>query len=659
MAIALVAAGAVFLALDAGDSPTAPLDAEDQQDDQRSAPTLLAGGTRPTDTSKSTKASTQEANGEGGAEEEAAPAHRVEGVITGPTAEQMSAATVRVRLLGSFDWVNTGHEPARARPDEHGRFAVDVGALRKQVPSASRIQVSVDHPSFVVARVKLDLAPLEDGVTRVGEPIQMRRAFRIPVIVHGPGGNPVAGADVVLVAMRHGKIVLTDDEDPVVIDAGATDAKGRVTLRAAGEGQALLAANLEGHVPASQQLAISEREIQAHVLTLESACSVSGTVSLNGMPLPGAEMQASAGSGNPWLDFDRFYARRIEGRLLPADMEGTSDANGSFTITGLAPGTHRIEVNSVEGYRIWQKSNGATHVETDVPGTGVHVDLAMAVVKVQVLSEGKPLKGAHVRMSQPKKGSSGRMTDETGLLQHLVPAGETLEFRIEHDDHEKDTALEVGPLAIAEIVEKRVDLGPARAKGTLVVVLTDEDGKPVTKAGIRITDEEDGRLAHFDPGLGVKRSKDGIYRIEDVRVGKATLVVTPNRGGSEYRGRYLLLDAPVTVHADRETRVELVARRGARVFLTVKDDAGKPIEASATLRDGRGEEVDVSYFWADGNSATMSSGSLGATRTTIEPPLAPGSYEVEISSSGYADRRVPFVVEADTDKELVVQLQKE
>ena len=55
----------------------------------------------------------------------------------------------------------------------------------------------------------------------------------------------------------------------------------------------------------------------------------------------------------------------------------------------------------------------------------------------------------------------------------------------------------------------------------------------------------------------------------------------------------------------------------------------------------------------------MSTGGPGPTRTTVEPPLVPGAYEIEVRVDGFVTKKVPFVAEADADKELVVELRKE
>ena len=141
-------------------------------------------------------------------------------------------------------------------------------------------------------------------------------------------------------------------------------------------------------------------------------------------------------------------------------------------------------------------------------------------------------------------------------------------------------------------------------------------------------------------------------------VGEQRLIVTPGRSPNEWHGHLLNEELQVTIHEDRENRITVTARRGTRVRVSAKDAAGTFLECSATLLGGNGEPVEVGYCHSDENSATMSSGNLGATVTTIEPPLAPGSYVLKLTRDGFEPQELRFVLDGEPTRDLEITLRK-
>ena len=659
VAVLLAVGGAAWLLLGDDAGPVGDGVTADDETRDTSAPTLLAEGRRrPDDVATQTPGKTTDASSDAQDDEQATP-HLVEGRIEGLSPAHLAETTVTVLPLGEHDWVNTAKGKGTATPDADGRFSVDIGTLRKDLPDLTRIQVAVDHPLHVVVKRKL---PIVRDAPRTGidDPFRLTLAILVPIEVLDADGGALVDATAALVPLDgEGKPILSD-WDPIVIDSGQTDAEGTITLRADKPGPAAVLAGAKGHLVQSQTLHLTAGGPQPAPFRLVRSVSIRGRVFLNGAPAGGFRVQASR--TRPGLELDLFDidAVWVDGKAVTGGWHVKRVADdGTYELEGLAPGSWNVSVQDNEHRRFWSgkgKIEGKQR-KAEAPAQDVDFDVRASVLDVRVLSDGEPLKRGHVILSVPDRSSVHGYASPEGLVRFVVPAGQAFVLESGSEKHLERT-LDVSALGEGETRALDFELGSARAEATVYVVVKDEDGKPVERAGFRFVEDEETGAHWFDGGNKAEHEGDGVYRIENVLVGAQRLIVTPGRSPNEWHGHLLNEERKVTIHEDRENRITVTARRGTRVRVSAKDAAGTFLECSAKLLDGDGQEVEVGYCHSDETSATMSSGNLGATVTTIEPPLAPGTYLLKLSRDGFEDQEVRFVLDGEPTRDLEITMRK-
>jgi Carboxypeptidase regulatory-like domain len=168
---------------------------------------------------------------------------------------------------------------------------------------------------------------------------------------------------------------------------------------------------------------------------------------------------------------------------------------------------------------------------------------------------------------------------------------------------------------------------PARAKLTGHALA--EDGRTaLAHAHVVVTPASGGDKQETDT------DQDGRFETGDVDVGEATLVITAPG--------FQTVTKTVTVAATPSPVEVLVARAlpAGEVRGVVRDLAGKPLQAHVRIEPG-GVEVTVG---ADG---------------TFHKEVQPGTYDVAIHVSGYADQKRHIVVERDAVVLLNVELRRQ
>ncbi len=188
--------------------------------------------------------------------------------------------------------------------------------------------------------------------------------------------------------------------------------------------------------------------------------------------------------------------------------------------------------------------------------------------------------------------------------------------------------------------------------------LTDTDGKPITRAAILL--EDPAKQTHFGFGMGkALRAEGGVLRVENLEAGRKAVFVMPDRSDMECVGYHLTLREEVDLVAGRETVIDLVARRGGRLRVAVRDEQGALLDANAVLRDGRGRQLQVAYVSGGEDFASMSTGGPGTgSPSMVEPPLETGAYRLELSCPGRESKTLDVKVEVGKTTDVDVTLRK-
>ncbi|XXF77422.1 carboxypeptidase regulatory-like domain-containing protein [Myxococcaceae bacterium GXIMD 01537] len=394
--------------------------------------------------------------------------------------------------------------------------------------------------------------PLEVAAT------EAQGAFAVRVVTQG---RPVAGAQV-WAALR-----------------GPEDGTGRTRWRRAAEGVTgedgtlklpaapgfyLLSARAEGHGPARQELARPVGEAETRVeLTLAPAVELRGRVVAEGRsePVPLAEVRLSP--------YTRPASPDTEPGRLP-ELESTTvcDAEGRFTLSGLAPGRYELVAEAPGFSRRTLRLLAVPRADEVVVGLWASAVLEGFVVDAR----GQPAPGAEVVAlggSEPLRTSTG----EGGGFSLEVPGG-TYALTAHH----AGARGRVPGLLVAAPGETlrglKVRLGPAGGfEGTVLAA----DGRPVRGAQL---------VASPAGAAGVageaRTAEDGRYTL-DLPPGEYDVVALAE--GHTATGRRGL-----AVNAGARAPLDFRLEGAARVEGTVTDEGGRPL-AGVHVRAGLAQGV--------------------------------------------------------------------
>jgi membrane-associated protease RseP (regulator of RpoE activity) len=404
------------------------------------------------------------------------PAIAYRGEVHDPDGRPVPGAEVRILGAAAGDATLLPLRE-RYRADAEGAFtfvAPDGARLEARADGFAPGRATLDREARTSRRVVIALGP---GGAAQAALLSISGA----VVRAGPGATPVAGAVVVAEAR--------DAELPV--GQAVADAAGRFTLRELPEGRYRLTASAPGLAPAAR------RGVQAGatdvVLALASGGAVAGQV-------------RDRRTGAPVAPFVVTVQHR-EGplRAVPMRTVAVIDAEGRFTVDGLAPGPALVVVASPRhapspGTAVTVPEGGApAWVEVELtPGgevTGTVVDRATR----------KPIAGAGVE-------AEGMSVEQVGVLPLKLEA----------------TTGEDGAFQLAGLPEARLSLF-VRADGHHSRVLGGVTVRGGEVAGPLVVD-----LAPVDPGDTPKVELAGIGAVLDARgEGLRVRQVVPGGGAAE------------------------------------------------------------------------------------------------------------------------------
>lgn len=496
----------------------------------------------------------------------------------------------------------------------------------------SYLTVGLRHRDLLDVSEIVPVGEISRGVT-----LHLRAARILTARLLGPGREPVDGEASL---HRTGPGAPMYDErrrwtSPDALKDGA-DSEGNVRLRVAEAGRYLLV--LEGNdvepwgrlvdVPETGALDLGE-------ILLRRSAHLRGRLTIAGRPIRGARLIARPSAEGHAFCAARRTVRWDGQRVTTDQAEDETDSKGRFEITGLAPGPHDLEVvPGSEGMSPRPSSRvGRAGLTLVAPDDDVEVALSGFVLDVEVRAGDRPAEAAVDLTGVPDDGAydyAGGITSADGRVSLLLLPGVTYRARASLDGH-ADGVAETKTGASGGRGKLTVQLGAARARGEVRVHLADEQGVPIDAAAVHLV--AGATRVEWE---GASRSP-GAYELWGIDVGAWDVTVFPGATSDhDPTGYFLPVRARVEVVAGETTEVKLTARRGGRLLLGVRDEAGRHVPAGVVVRDEHGKTVSLRY------RIEMNSGGvhLGTDATDGTGPalgievLEPGAYEVRVEAKG-------------------------
>lgn len=449
------------------------------------------------------------------------------------------------------------------------------------------------------------------GVVPPAEPlaVTLHPALRLSGRVVDPGGEPVAGARIVLTAewQRGGAMSMRS------AGHAESDEEGRFLFEDVEPGTVRLMAFAEGRQPAELGgiAAPPGKDVEGIELVLAPGAVVEGRVlDAAGKPVAGAMVQP---------------VESEMGARMRMSSGGATDGDGLYRIEGLAPGTRSIEAQDGQGRR----AVGELEVR---PGTN-RLDLRFRgghEIAGRVLDpEGAPAAGAEVALT-----SAGRMGGEQQTV-----SGTDGAFRL--DDVEDG---EYRLLASKEGYA-RTESDPLRVAGAAV-------------SGIEIRLQAGGALTGRLLGLDA----DELPRV-GVRAMSRGAPFQAQQSGADYEGRYRIPNlgpgewlVVAEVHGDSGRRAEgqvTLEPGAAEAVLDLEFGGGFTLSGVVTKGGSQLPGVAIEVGGTDVNDrGSATTDAKGSFRVSS---LEAGSYEVTAHAGGAAQARTE--VKLDGDREVALEIE--
>jgi hypothetical protein len=588
--------------------------------------------------------------------------HVLVGTVGGLQPGEAAATRVSVHRLYHYGWVNDDVPALHGAVAADGTFEVDVSSFFEAGNPPTQIQATFDHPAYALLKHKVRMQDGKprgpDGPVEVRADVTLVRALVVEGQITSEVGDPLEGVQVALLEREGEGFRRNAVDDLVAPEVAKSDPDGRFRLRSPRPGRFLVATLSRTWLPACREVRLELGvRLDPVLLRLTPGLRIAGRVTVNGRPLPKARVEAERLEAAQEMRF-RFHAFVWrEGRLWPGERYAETDERGRYVVTGLDPGAWTLALGYVHSVHLWRSFHRAGARQVEPPVEGTDFDIQAVEVEVRVLSGAEPVKDPTVTIVRPGEEDSAHWTSQRSVVRAIVPADTTLVAKVTHDRYATKLQEFRTQSAGTKHVEV-VDLGPPRDLATLVVALTDTEGRPIDRATFEFQPlDGHGRLAFgmTDP----ERSADGVYRLEDLEPGRKALFVLPGRSDMDFTGYFLMLREEVDLVAGRETRLTLKAALGGRLRVAVRDEEGKLLDAYAVLRDARGRKLEVSYVSGGENFASMSSGGPGTgSPSVVEPPLEPGEYRIELSVPGRESKTLDVKVDAGKTTDVDVTLRK-
>ena len=206
-----------------------------------------------------------------------------------------------------------------ALPPMQRSFTSDDGTFTLENVPPGPTQLVVSAPGYTTA--KIPGLNVEDGKTLDNVAVSLDTGVRLTGRVTGPDGTPISGVSVREAGSNMGPARMMMGPGA----SGTTDPNGEYTIEAVEPGQKTFTFTHQGYLSVDKSVSLSGHDARLDA-QLSSGMPVSGVVVTDaGAPVPDANVFATAaGGGN----------------------STRTDANGNFTIAGLAPGHYTLRASA-------------------------------------------------------------------------------------------------------------------------------------------------------------------------------------------------------------------------------------------------------------------------------------------------------------------------
>jgi uncharacterized GH25 family protein len=200
-------------------------------------------------------------------------------------------------------------------PPMQKQFTSDDGSFALEGVKPGMTEVVVNAPGYTTARVPN--IEVEDGKTAPDVEVDVETGARLTGRVTGPDGSPLAGVSVRSDAMAGGRVMRFDMTD----NSATTDPSGEYTIDTLDAGEKTFTFSRSGYTAQQKTVTIAGGKDSRLDVQMSSGMRATGSVVTDsGTPIPDATVRAMSASE------------------MDGGRSGRSDANGAFTIEGLAPG---------------------------------------------------------------------------------------------------------------------------------------------------------------------------------------------------------------------------------------------------------------------------------------------------------------------------------
>lgn len=560
-------------------------------------------------------------------------------------------------------------------PPQLKSFTSEDGSFTLEAVPAGAMVVMASSPGYASSRLNINV---EEGKEVTGIELQLETGVKLTGRVTGPNGSGLSDVQVRILPSPTGGFATSGMES-----TSMTDANGEYTIEGLEAGEESVSFSHPKHSAAQKQVTLKGRETRLDI-QLTAGGRLSGmVVTESGAPVADAQVEAMSGSGgfetartnaNGAFEFDsvapgryRFRATKTglaEGTLDDVDVtagtpvrivmktggsiygritgltvqelaqvqvqansgrtsaSGTVDANGNYRIEGAPTGTVRVEAWSGVPFAGSSRRSPAQTIEL-ASGGSQQVDITFRgdiIVSGRVTRNGMPIASGQV-MFTPRggstRGSGSSSTDSDGL--YSVSGLEDGEYNIMVYDSQRgatpyQTTYQVRGTATYDIQYKTNSLhGRVLDRGT---------SEPLANVSVTLrptsTASDTPRMTR-----GGVTDATGAFIIDALPPGNYQATATKEGYGNESKELY------VTDSSTPDLEFQLAANPGLKLTVVDARD-GTPITARAVAFDMQGRVADESRMVFGG----------GGDSSGVTLNLAPGTYNVTISASGYASRQM-------------------
>lgn len=477
-----------------------------------------------------------------------------------------------------------GRRGARRVPPRYARSAKD-GRFRLTVLSPDTLY-TLEAVKTGFAPGREELLPLEEGQTREGLRLVLRRGLTAVGRVLDEEQQPVAGAQVRLAPLPEGGEGISQlsarwrgarEARPVT-----SDEEGRFVVEDLAPGRFDLHVQAEGLAPAlvpGVEIPDGEGPVDLGEVELEAGLSLEGrVVDSSGDPVAGVRVAATQMS----------VVRAAAGSARRAVPEAYTGAAGRFRVVGLRAGEPAQLTVEREGYATrrlpWVAIPPPEPLE-------IVLEPGSTVAGLVVGGDGEPVAGARVTAeaadagpgSAPASWRQSAVTDEEGRFEITDIAGGKLWLQAQARGllPGEKVPVEVPSGGVLDNVRLTLEAG-----ATVLGRVRSPDGEPVAGARIEVLagDRSFGRRS-FLSRSDTATDGDGRYRLEGVPTGPQSLAATQQ----DYARAVRDLDV-----RPGENRLDFELAAGWEVAGRVIDAAGAPVPGSAvTLRPAEGSRQET------------------------------------------------------------------